>query len=70
MTVAARSTPRPVLTDTIDAYLAQISLSLRPSSVTSAAGVLRRFAGFVAEFDPAVVGTADIERRHIEGYKL
>jgi site-specific recombinase XerD len=67
---ATVAVPAPTrLGETIDAYLAQISLSLRPSSVASAAGVLRRFAGFVTEFDPRVVGAADIERRHIEGYK-
>jgi site-specific recombinase XerD len=57
------------LGETIDAYLEQISVSLRPSSVASAAGILRRFERFVADFDPAVVSAADLRRRHVEGYK-
>lgn len=67
MTVAQPAPAR--LADTIDAYLAQIAVSLRPSSVHSAAGVLRFFAGFLADAHPEVIGAADIGRVHIEAYK-
>jgi integrase len=66
---AAKVTPPRVLGETIDAYLEQISVSCRPTTVRSATGVLRRFSGFVADFDPALAGAADLRRRHVEGYK-
>lgn len=69
MTAATQPATRTALADTIDAYLAQIAVSLRASSVRSASGVLGRFVGFLAEFDPTVTCAADITRRHIEGYK-
>jgi site-specific recombinase XerD len=59
----------PGLADTIDAYLDQIAVSLRPSSVDSATSILGRFAGFLAKCHPEVHGAADIGRRHIEDYK-
>ncbi|MDQ1500363.1 MAG: hypothetical protein QOI86_3703 [Actinomycetota bacterium] len=59
----------PGLADTIDAYLDQIAVSLRPTSVDSATSILGRFAGFLAEHHPEVHGAADIGRRHIESYK-
>ena len=66
---AAQPAPAALLGDTIDAYLAQIAVSLRPSSVHSAAGVLGFFAGFLADAHPEVIGAADIARPHIESYK-
>jgi site-specific recombinase XerD len=57
------------LADTIDAYLDQLSLSLRASSITSATGILGRFAQCLAEQHPDVAGAADIDRAHIETYK-
>ena len=36
----------PILATTMLRYLDQIALSLRPTSVTSAEGILRRFAGY------------------------
>jgi integrase len=59
----------PGLAETIDAYLDQIAVSLRPSSVEHATSILGRFAGFLAEDHPDVHGAADIGRPHIEGYK-
>src|SRR5437763_942289 len=50
------------LADTIDAYLDQLSLSLRASSITSATGILGRFAQCLSETHPDVVGAADIDR--------
>src|SRR5205807_2270322 len=67
MTVAQPAPAR--LADTIDAYLAQISVSLRPQSVQSVTGILGRFADFLAETHPEVTGAADIGRVHIESYK-
>ena len=57
------------LADTIDAYLAQMTVSLRPQSVESASGILGRFCGFLREAHPEVRGAADIRRAHIESYK-
>jgi site-specific recombinase XerD len=65
----ATATREPLLAETIDAYLAQIALSLRPSSVTSAASVLKRFVEFLDTFDSTVVRVGQLERRHVEGYK-
>jgi integrase len=57
------------LADTIDAYLTQISVSLRPASVQSASGILGRFCGFLRDAHPEVCGAGDIRRPHIESYK-
>jgi integrase len=65
--IAAR--PDRQITETISDYLAQISLSLRPSSVYSARGILRRFDGFLADEHSDVVGAVDLGRAHIESYK-
>lgn len=59
----------PVLTETMLRYLGQIGLSLRPASVISAEGILRRFAGWLTVNHPRVRSLADLERRHIEGFK-
>jgi integrase len=69
MSAPALAEGRSQLVETIDDYLAQISLSLRASSVKCARGVLGRFARFLAEAHPEVVGAADIARPHIESYK-
>jgi integrase len=60
----------PGLAETIDAYLDQIAVSLRSTSVQSATSILGRFAGFLADRHPDVNGAADVDRRHIEDYKL
>jgi site-specific recombinase XerD len=60
---------RPVLTDTIERYLAQIAVSMRPQTVTSLASGLGLFAAFVSEHHPEVMGAVDIRRPHIESYK-
>jgi site-specific recombinase XerD len=59
----------PTMAATMLRYLDQIALSLRPASVTAANGILRGFGGWIAANHPEVVGLADVERRHIEGYK-
>jgi len=67
---AAREEASTALGDTIDTYLDQVAVSLRPSSIVSATGILGRFAGFLSTAHPDVVGAADIGRHHIESYKL
>ena len=69
MKAAVAARPNRQMTDTITDYLAQISLSLRPSSVYSARGILRRFDGFLADEHSEVEGAADLSRAHIESYK-
>ncbi len=59
----------PVLAATCQRYLDQLSLSLRPASVVSADGILRRFAGFLTSNHPEINGLVDVKRVHIEGFK-
>jgi site-specific recombinase XerD len=59
----------PTLAATMLRYLDQIALSLRPASVVSADGMLRRFAGYLAANHPEVTALVDVERSHIEGFK-
>jgi integrase len=69
VTASVAPVPHRQLSETIEDYLAQISLSLRASSVYGARGVLRRFNGFLADEHPEVSGAADVGRAHIEAYK-
>src|SRR5680860_205691 len=59
----------PVLAATSLRYLDQVALSLRPASVVSADGILRRFAGYLTANHPEINGLVDVERHHIEGFK-
>ncbi len=59
----------PVLAGTMTRYLDQIALSLRPASVRSADGMLRRFAGYITTNHPDIRGLVEVERIHIEGFK-
>jgi integrase len=59
----------PTLAATMLRYVDQLAVSLRPSSVCSAEGILRRFAGWLVASHPDVRALVDVERRHIEGYK-
>ena len=59
----------PTLAATMLRYLNQIGVSLRPTSVRSADGILRGFGGWIQANHPEVIGLADVERRHIEAYK-
>ncbi len=59
----------PMLAATMLRYLDQIALSLRPTSVTSAEGILRRFAGYLTTNHPEVSALVDVERCHIEAFK-
>jgi site-specific recombinase XerD len=66
----AAAAPRNRLDETIEDYLAQISLSLRPSSVRSAEGIIGRFAAFLGDEHPEVTCVAAIGRRQVESYKV
>ncbi len=59
----------PVLAETLLRYLDQVALSLQPSSVKSADGVLRRFAGYLVTHHPEIRSVSDIGRLHIEAFK-
>jgi len=59
----------PGLAQTAHRYLAQIELSLRPSTVRLAEHALRELAGYLTRHAPEVTCVADIHRQHIESYK-
>jgi hypothetical protein len=63
------SVPAP-LAATMRRYLAQLAVTLRPGTVKRIEITLREFARFLAAHDPAVQRVADVERRHVEAYKL
>jgi hypothetical protein len=60
----------PTLAATMLRYLDQLAVSLRPASVQSAEGTLRRFAGWLVAHHPDVTALVDVDRHHIEHYKL
>lgn len=59
----------PRLAETAHRYLAQIELSLRPSTVRIAEHALRELATYLTREAPEVASVGDIRRRHIEAYK-
>lgn len=59
----------PVLADTIAGYLAQLAVSLRPSSVAVIDITLRQLAGWIIAHRPDITSVAGIDRACIEGYK-
>ncbi|HYA44611.1 MAG TPA: tyrosine-type recombinase/integrase, partial [Acidimicrobiales bacterium] len=60
----------PDLAATMLAYLDQVAVSLRPQTVKAVEADLRIFAGFVLGYDPALSCAADLDRSHIEAFKL
>lgn len=60
----------PALASTMLAYLGQLAVSMRPSTVTAVDLDLRAFAGFLIGHDPALACVADIERSHVEAFKI
>ena len=60
----------PLLAATMLAYLEQITVSMRPNSVRSTEADLRIFAGFLIDHDQALCCVADIERSHVEAFKV
>jgi len=59
----------PVLAATMQRYLDQLALSLRPASVNRAETMLRLFVGYLTSSHPEIRGLVDVERRHIEAFK-
>jgi len=60
----------PQLAATMRRYLNQQAVTLAPSTITAADRALRVFGLWVCEHDPSVVGVADIDRGHIEAFKI
>jgi integrase len=60
----------PQMAATMTAYLAQLTVSSRPSTVEAASLVLRQFAAHVTRTDPGCASVSAIERRHVESYKI
>ena len=60
----------PLMASTMATYLDQLSVSARPATVGAFEIALRFFAGRVTEEDRWCVCVADVERRHIEDFKL
>jgi site-specific recombinase XerD len=59
----------PAIAEVAQRYVAQITLSLRPSTVKHIEHDLREFAVWLAGQHPAVATCADLQRGHIEQYK-
>lgn len=60
----------PQLAETLQGYIEQIRVSLRPSTMVGTEGTFRQFALWMATKFPEVRCVADLRRRHIEAYKL
>ncbi len=60
----------PQLAATMVAYVAQMGVSMRPSTAKAVDTDLRIFAGFLIGHDPALAGLRDVERSHIEAFKV
>jgi len=60
----------PILAATARGYIDQISVTARPGTITSADVALRLFASWIIDHDPSVVSLRQVNRRHIEHYKL
>lgn len=59
----------PQLVSTMRRYLAQLSVSLRASSVEQIDTTLRLLAGYLAGSDPTVTAVAAMGRTQVEGFK-
>jgi len=66
-TIAATA---PVLAATMKRCLAQQAVTLAPATVLAAESGYRHFALWVVDFDPSVRGAVDINRTHVEAFKL
>ena len=60
----------PQLAATMVAYVAQMDVSMRPSTARAIDTDLRIFARVLIDHDPAVGCVGDIERSHIEAFKV
>ena len=59
----------PRLRATLEEYIAQMRLSLRPATMVRVEAVLREFAGWLTTHAPEVGAVRDLRRAHIERYK-
>jgi integrase/recombinase XerD len=69
VSVTGWATVAPALADTGRRYVAQVRLSLRPSTVKAIDRDLREFGTWLSSHYPEVASCADLERHHIEAYK-
>jgi integrase len=60
----------PVLATTCQDYVAQISVTARPSTTKAVDSALRIFSEWLIGHDPTVIAFRQINRRHIEAFKL
>ena len=66
----ARITERaPTIAATINDYLDQMSVRLRPNSLRTIDTSLRLFAGYLVDHHPDVTAIAAVRRTHVQGYK-
>ena len=66
----AISAQAPVLAATLGRYVDQIAACQRPGTARACESDLRGFAIFVTGHDPAVAAVADVNRSHVEAYKI
>jgi len=59
----------PRLRATLQGYIEQMRVSLRPATMVRVEAVLREFAGWLTAEAPEVSAVADLRRAHIERYK-
>ncbi|MCA1679558.1 MAG: site-specific integrase [Actinobacteria bacterium] len=59
----------PRLRATLEGYIEQMRLSLRPATIVRVEAVLREFAGWLTAEAPEVSAVADLRRAHIERFK-
>jgi integrase/recombinase XerD len=59
----------PRLRQTLQSYIEQMRLSLRPATIVRVEAVLREFAGWLTTDAPEVAAVADLRREHVERYK-
>ena len=64
------ATHAPVLAATCHDYIAQISVTARPSTTKAVDAAFRIFSDWLIAHDPNVIAFRQIERRHIEQFKL
>ncbi len=69
VSVTGWTTVPPGFTDVAQRYVAQIDLSLRPSTVKHIEHDLREFGTWLGQTHPEVDTCAELQRRHIEDYK-
>jgi integrase len=65
--IAARA---PQMAATMCAYLEQLTVSHRPSSVAAAGLALRHLAAHLVDADPPCAAVGEVERAHMQSYKL